>query len=98
MQDSGGCLGLAVAYGDRLGEAAGAVEDLSHLVYTDLPLRVHGLGEAVEVEGDALLGEIDVAAHAEEGCEHAGWLLLGAGFEIGEWCAVQVLNPFGDQG
>lgn len=61
----------------------------------DLPLGVDEPGEVVAVEADAALGEGEVAEHAEKGGEHAGRLVLGVGFEVGERRAVQVLDPSG---
>ncbi len=61
----------------------------------DLPLGVEEPGEVVAVDVDAALGEGEVVVHAEQGGEHAGRLVLGVGFEFGERCAVQVLDPSG---
>ncbi len=61
----------------------------------DLPLGVNEPGDVVAVEIDAALGESEVVVHAEQGREHAGRLVLSVGFEVGERCAVQVLDPSG---
>ncbi|BDD70444.1 hypothetical protein GCM10023177_03830 [Streptomyces violaceoruber] len=61
----------------------------------DLPLRVDELGEVVAMEVDAALGQGESVVHAEQGGKHAGWLILGMSFEVGERCAVQVLDPSG---
>lgn len=61
----------------------------------DLPLGVDEPGEVVAVEVDAALGEGEIVVHAEQGGEHAGRLGLGVGFEVGERCAVQVLDASG---
>ncbi len=61
----------------------------------DLPFRMNELGEALAVEGDALLGEGEVVVAGEEGGKHAGRLALGVGFEDGERGAVQFLDPSG---
>lgn len=68
---------------------------MGDLVPADLPLGVDETGEVVAVEVDAALGEGKVVVHAEQGGEHAGRLVLGVGFEVGERCAVQVLDPSG---
>lgn len=47
------------------------------------------------MEEDAALSEGEGAVHAEQGGEHAGRLGLGVGFEVGERCAVQVLDSSG---
>ncbi|CAO0836681.1 hypothetical protein SMICM17S_01019 [Streptomyces microflavus] len=47
------------------------------------------------MEVDAALGESEVFVHAEQGGEHAGRLVLSVGFQVGERCAVQVLDPSG---
>lgn len=61
----------------------------------DLPLGVDEPGEMATVEVDAALGQGEGVVHAEQGGEHAGWLVLYVGFEVGERCAVQVLDPSG---
>ncbi|GHH95441.1 hypothetical protein GCM10017779_58980 [Streptomyces capillispiralis] len=61
----------------------------------DLPLGVEEPGEVVAVDVDAALGEGEALVHAEQGGEHAGRLVLGVGFEVGERRAVQVLDPSG---
>lgn len=45
-------------------------------------------GEVVAVEVDAALGQGEGVVHAEQGGEHAGWLVLCVCFEVGERCAV----------
>lgn len=61
----------------------------------DLPLGMEEPGEMVAVEADAALGEGKGVVHAEQGGEHAGRLVLGVGFEVGQRCAVEVLDPCG---
>lgn len=95
LQDGGDRFGLGLADGDGFGEAAGRVEEVGDLVRADLPLGVDEPGELVAVEGDAALGEREGVVHTEQGGEHAGRLVLGVGFQVGEWCAVQVLDPSG---
>jgi hypothetical protein len=90
--------GLAVAYSDGFGETAAAVEDVRHLVGTDLPLGMDELLEPFAVEGDALFGEGELVVTAEEGGEHAGRLILGVGFEVVQRSAIQLLDPCGDLG
>lgn len=93
LQNGGDRPGLNVVDGDRFGEPAGAVENVRHLGSAQLPLRMDEPGEAVTVESDAPLGEGQFVVHAEQGGEHAGRLILGVGFEVGERGAVQVLDP-----
>lgn len=93
LQDGGDRFGLDLADGDGFGEPAGPVEEVGDLVRADLPFRVDEPGEVVAVEVDAALGEGKVVVHAEQGAEHAGRLILDVGFEVGERCAVQVLDP-----
>lgn len=95
LQNGGDRCGLDVADCDGFGEPAGAVEKVRDLVPTDLPLGVEEPGEVVAVEVDAALGEGEVVMHAEQGGKHAGRLVLGMGFEIDEWRAVQILDPPG---
>ncbi|GJF20955.1 hypothetical protein SHO565_15190 [Streptomyces sp. HO565] len=61
----------------------------------DQPLGVDEPGQLVAVEVDAALGQGEGAVHAEQGGQHAGGLFLCMGFEVGEPCAVQVLDPVG---
>lgn len=95
LQNGGDRLGLDVADCDGFGELAGAIEEMGDLVSADLPLGVDEPGEVVAVEVDAPLGEGEVVVHAEQGGEHAGRLVLGVGFEVGERRAVEVLDPSG---
>ncbi|MGY4957953.1 hypothetical protein [Streptomyces nigrescens] len=68
---------------------------MRHLRSADLPIRVDELGEAVAVDGDALLGDGEVTVHAEKGGEHAGRLVLAVCLQVGQRCAVQVLDLSG---
>ncbi|SBT91880.1 hypothetical protein GA0115233_103667 [Streptomyces sp. DI166] len=86
---------MDVADGDGFGEPACTVEEVGDLVRADLSLGVDEPGEVVAVDVDAALGEGEALVHAEQGGEHAGRLVLGVGFEVGERRAVQVLNPSG---
>ncbi len=95
VEDGCGRLGLDVADCDGFGEPAGTIEEMRDLVVADLPLAVDELGEVAAVDVDAALGEGEVLVHAKQGAEHAGWLVLGVGFEFGQRRAVQVLDPGG---
>lgn len=95
LENGGDRFCLDIAYGNRFGEPAGAVENVRDLVSADVPLGMDELGEAVPVEGDAPLGESEVVVHAEQGGEHAGRLALCVGFEVGQGGGVQVLYPSG---
>src|SRR5437763_940741 len=53
VQHGGGRGGLHLAYGDRFGEAAGAVEQAGDLVPADVPLGVGELSEVAAVDLDA---------------------------------------------
>lgn len=61
----------------------------------ELPSGVDELGEAVAMDIDAVLGQGESVVHTEQGREHAGRLALGVDCEVGERCAVQVLDPSG---
>lgn len=68
---------------------------MGDLLPADLPLGVDEPGEMIAVEVDAALGEGEIVVHTEQSGEHAGRLVLGVSFEIGERRAVQVLDPSG---
>jgi hypothetical protein len=72
--------------------------EVGDLVPTFVPLGLNEPGEVVAVEVDAALGECEVVVHAEQVGEHAGRLALGVGGDVGERCAVQVLDPSGNLG
>lgn len=64
----------------------------------DGPPGVDEPGDVVAMDVDAPLGESEGIVHAQQSREHAGWLVLGMGVEVGERPAVQLLDPSGNLG
>jgi hypothetical protein len=96
-QDRAGVLGVGVAGGDGLGDAAGAVDDVTGGKTADLPLRGDEFAQPLQLEGDVALGERQIAVTAGERGEQGGiGGAVGERFELTERLSEQRLDALGD--
>ena len=97
-QDRAGALGVGVAGGDGLGDAPGAVEDVTGLEPADLPFGNGEFAQPLKLESNAAFGEGQVTVGASQGGEQGGLRGgVGEGFEFSERLSVQRLDALGDE-
>lgn len=95
-QDGAGALGVGVAGGDGLRDAAGAVEDVAGVELADLPVGGGEFAQAFQLEGDVAFGEGQGAVVAGQGGEQGALGDVGEGFEFIERLSEQRLDALGD--